>query len=180
MTPGSGQYFRAGVGMVVTDGERKVLAIERRDLANAWQLPQGGLEAGEEPEEAALRELQEETGLAPSDVELIGSLPGWLAYELPREYRSEKTGRGQVQKWFLFRMRTGRSPSETFSSPEANRVRWTTLSELVERAVAFRQPVYRQLAEALEPMLEKMDSIPGVGMTNSEQPYSDHGHSEGS
>ena len=157
--------------MVVTDGERKVLAIERRDLPNAWQLPQGGLEAGEEPEEAALRELREETGLAPSEVELIRSLPGWLAYELPTEYRSEKTGRGQVQKWFLFRIRKGGSPDEWFSSPEARRVSWTTLSELVERAVAFRQPGYRQLAAALEPMLEKMDSVPGVGMKNSEQSH---------
>jgi putative (di)nucleoside polyphosphate hydrolase len=140
-----GQYFRAGVGLVVTDGRGMVLAIERADTPGAWQFPQGGLEDGEEPEEAARRELREETALTDADVELVDHITAWLAYELPPSQRSVKTGRGQVQQWFLFKTR--RSTVELTRRPgidaEVGDLAWAPADGLVENAVEFRRGVYR-------------------------------------
>jgi putative (di)nucleoside polyphosphate hydrolase len=99
--------FRAGVGMIVTDGAGLVLALERSDVPGAWQLPQGGMEEGETAEAAAWRELQEETQLGREHVFLLESLDAWLGYELPEDLRSRKTGRGQVHRWFLFQLKVG-------------------------------------------------------------------------
>ena len=89
------QFFRANVGIILYNPAGQVLAFERADRPGQWQLPQGGLGKNEEPLAAALRELEEETGLRPSQVELVGEHPRWLAYELPPEARRKKTGRGQ-------------------------------------------------------------------------------------
>ena len=81
--------FRAGVVAVVTNSRDEVLAFERSDVPGAWQLPQGGIDVGENPDEAAWRELGEETGLGPSDVELIGTHPTWMVYEFPEHVRTD-------------------------------------------------------------------------------------------
>ena len=84
---------------------RRILVFERSDAANGWQLPQGGLEAGEEPIEAAWRELMDETGLGENDVVARAEFPEWIAYECPEQvFREHGKGqrRGQVQKWFIF------------------------------------------------------------------------------
>jgi 8-oxo-dGTP pyrophosphatase MutT (NUDIX family) len=84
-----------------------VLALERSDVPDAWQMPQGGLKPGEEPAQAVLREVEEETGLPRASLEPIRSFPELLAYELPPKLRSKKTGRGQVQYWFFLRLNKG-------------------------------------------------------------------------
>jgi 8-oxo-dGTP pyrophosphatase MutT (NUDIX family) len=103
----SSQHFRAGVVIVVRHPDlRRILAFERVDVPGSWQLPQGGLEAGEEPIDGAWRELMEETGLGPRDVVAESEFPEWLAYEWPSEVRlrNGRDGRrvGQVQRWFIF------------------------------------------------------------------------------
>ena len=83
------QRFRAGVVIVVRHhDDDRVLAFERTDVPGAWQLPQGGIDKGEEPIDAARRELAEETGLGADDVELVGEYPEWVVYELPAELRA--------------------------------------------------------------------------------------------
>jgi putative (di)nucleoside polyphosphate hydrolase len=139
-------FFRANVGACVTDGRGRVLACRRRGLAEAaWQMPQGGLDVGETPRTAVLRELREETGLAAADVGIVDEYPEWLAYELPPQYRRPKVGLGQVQKWFLLRAQPG--VAVRLDQREFDACEWLTPRVLLARVVAFRQPVYARLFE---------------------------------
>ena len=141
--------FRASVGVVVINGGGEVLALERADVKGAWQMPQGGLKKGEEPLDAAHRELREETGIEADTVDLVGEYPEWLAYELPPEQRSGKYGRGQVQKWYLFRYKgdDGEIDLENAEAHEFVDWRWTSLRALAEETASFRREIYRKLAE---------------------------------
>lgn len=146
------RYFRANVGIVVVDHSGKVLVLQRADHPGAWQLPQGGIDEDEDAEAAAWRELWEETGLDRTHVELVGPLTDWVAYELPEDAQTSKTGLGQVQKWFEFRALSAQ-PTPTLDgggeAPEFSAFSWTPMADVVDGAVEFRKPVYEQVARAL-------------------------------
>jgi putative (di)nucleoside polyphosphate hydrolase len=140
-----GDYFRANVGALITDGHGRVLAFARaRTATAAWQLPQGGIGRGESPRRAAYREVAEETGLARKHLVLLAEAPQWLSYELPTRYRSAKTGRGQTQKWFVFRF-VGRDRDIRPDAKEFVDHRWMTPAQLLRAVVRFRRPVYERL-----------------------------------
>lgn len=143
------EYFRASVGILMVNRARQVLALERIDSPGSWQAPQGGISRDEKPVDAAARELFEETGIRWSSVDVIHEYPGWLAYELPASARSEKTGLGQVQKWFLVAY-LGEDhdimPSGGDESPEFSDWQWMPIAELVSGAWEPRQFVYDSLA----------------------------------
>ncbi len=145
---GKSQFFRANVGIVVAGADGQVLAARRAERADSWQLPQGGLDVGEEPFAGALRELEEETGLTVACVDLVATHPEWLVYELPPAARSKKTGRGQAQKWFLFRLRDESQPFDLTAacSSEFDAFKWTTLEALAEETWQVRRPIYQELA----------------------------------
>lgn len=153
MPSARGQFFRANVGIAVFDAGDRVLALERYGHPGSWQLPQGGLDVGEEPIDAARRELAEETGLEWNQVRLLGEYPEWLAYELEAYQRRPNSGRGQVQKWFYVRLTDAAAridPSrvdERKGTPEFTAFEWMTFAELLARTVAFRLAVYRRVAE---------------------------------
>lgn len=151
------EYYRAGAGAVIIDGRGLVLALERAAIIGAWQLPQGGLKCGEEPLDAAYREIAEETGIAGSELELLKSAPEPLAYELPPEARSGKSGRGQVHYWFLFRFHGEVSDINVERGGEFRAWQWLPLSELLLKTVEFRRPVYRRLGELFEGYLARQD-----------------------
>lgn len=147
---GSSQFFRANVGALVVDDEGQVLALERSDVPGAWQLPQGGLDEGEDPEDGVLREMEEAIGLGPDLLRILDEHPRWLAYELPPEHRSARHGRGQVQKWYLVRFlgddRDIDLNPRDVDEPEFGRHAWMRMDELADSAWRVRQPVYRELA----------------------------------
>jgi putative (di)nucleoside polyphosphate hydrolase len=141
------------VGIAVVNDDRRVLALERYGMGGAWQLPQGGLDDGEEPLEAARRELWEETRLDWSQVELLGEHPEWLAYELPRENRTVRAGRGQVHRWFVValadrhaRIDIGHVDADK-GHPEFTAYRWVSFDDLLREAVVFRRPAYERVAQ---------------------------------
>ncbi len=141
------RYFRAGVGAVIADRQRQILALERSDFRGAWQLPQGGLEKGESPLEGVYREIEEETGLLARDLELISQYPELLVYELPPEAQTKKSGLGQVQYWYFFAFK---GPMDRAANPprgEFTAARWVAFDRIVEDVASFRQPVYRKLLE---------------------------------
>lgn len=145
------QFFRANVGAVLCDADGRVLALERSDVPGAWQLPQGGLEEGEDPESAVLREVREESGIVPSVLSQLGRHPELLAYELPEPLRSRKTGRGQVQYWFYLRLRESSAAEPKLPADGEFRAwRWMELRELARSAVDFRRPTYEKLAKHFE------------------------------
>ena len=148
------QTFRANVGAAIVNTDGLVLALERKEISGSWQFPQGGLNEGEEPLEAAKREILEETGIEVSQLELLGTVPRWLTYEFPEEVRSQKAWRGQVQKWFLFRF-TG--PDEAITMGDGKEFRaweWTSMHELFPRVVDFKRSVYQELSEYFEEYLK--------------------------
>ena len=139
------EYFRAGAGAVILNAEGLVLALERKKIPGAWQLPQGGLDAGEEPLATAFREIKEETGITPREIALLEKEPILLAYELPEEMRSAKTGRGQANYWFCFRFKG--QAIDLADSEEFRAWKWMTFAGLLRSAVPFRIPVYEKLAQ---------------------------------
>jgi putative (di)nucleoside polyphosphate hydrolase len=145
------QTFRAGVGAMITSKNGKVLGLERKDFPGSWQLPQGGMDEGESPLQAVKREVHEETGIEAGDLELLSSEPRLLAYELPEEARSRKTGRGQVQYWFLFRFTSQDEAITLGDKKEFRDWKWMSMEKLTEKVIAFKQPVYQELLKAFKP-----------------------------
>lgn len=134
--------------MVVRRDDGDVLALERSDVPNAWQLPQGGVDIGETPLQAAWRELDEETGLRPPCVELVGELPEWIAYEWPAAIRrNAEHGQariGQVQRWFVFRFLDGNGCAPSPDLEEFIAWKWMTPAELLAGVADFRRDAYRR------------------------------------
>ncbi|MCY3984831.1 MAG: RNA pyrophosphohydrolase [Roseovarius sp.] len=150
----SGNYstlpYRPCVGIMLLNSEGHVFTGQRLDYQGpAWQMPQGGMEEGEEPHEAALRELQEETGIVPELVEPIGESRFWARYDLPLDLVPRLWGgryRGQRQKWFLMRfLGSDDDVAIDTETPEFSRWRWLPPAELPAAIVPFKRKVYENL-----------------------------------
>ena len=130
--------------------EGKVFVGARIDNSNeAWQMPQGGIDEGEEPWATALRELEEETGIAPHLVERITECPERIKYDLPEGIRHELWGgnwKGQDQDWFLARVLGGDSDVNIATEdPEFRAWKWIEPEQLPEVIVTFKRELYRRL-----------------------------------
>jgi putative (di)nucleoside polyphosphate hydrolase len=136
--------FRAGVVAAVFRGDGHVMAFERIDVPGAWQLPQGGIDVGELPIDAVWRELREETGLGPDDVELVAEHPDWLAYQFPPHVVTDAKRLGQVQRWFRFAVRRD-DVRPTVDGVEFAAWRWVDPAWLVDHVVHFRRAAYQRV-----------------------------------
>ena len=153
-----GNGYRSNVGIVLANAEGKVLWAKRVGQ-DAWQFPQGGLRSSESPEEALYRELYEEVGLIPQQVQIIGKTKGWLRYKLPKRFlRDNKSSFiGQKQKWFLLKMLAHDERVSLLQSelPEFERWQWVSYWYPLGKIVSFKQDVYRHALKELAPYLPR-------------------------
>ena len=149
------EFFRASVGAMLVNAAGQVLVLQRADVAGeAWQMPQGGLRQGEDPQQAMQRELKEEIGILPEHYVVTAVCTDWLAYELPEVYRNEKVGRGQVQKWFLCRFH-GKKDVIKPDGIEFVAYEWVEQSRLLDLTVPFRRSIYERLLRDFGPHLKR-------------------------
>jgi putative (di)nucleoside polyphosphate hydrolase len=161
--PGRDMPYRPCVGIMLLNRDGRVFVGRRRaesgpdqvSEAYAWQMPQGGIDRGEDPYRAALRELYEETNVR--SVALLAEAPEWYAYDLPsfvagRAWKGRY--RGQTQKWFAFEF-TGdegeidiRRPAGGRHRPEFDEWRWEAMERLPELIIPFKRPVYEKVVAA--------------------------------
>ena len=144
---------RRGVGIVLLNGNDQVFVAQRLDNPEpAWQMPQGGIDKGEEPLAAAWRELYEETGV--KSAVLLEETPGWLRYDLPRElvpHIWKGQYRGQKQKWFAFRFNGNDTEIDINGEhPEFSAWRWADLKQTPDFIVGFKRPLYEQVVAAFK------------------------------
>lgn len=154
----SGLPYRPCAGVVLIDPRGLVFAGQRIDTpAPAWQMPQGGIDPGETPRQAALRELVEETGVLPELVEVLAESPRWIPYDLPPELLGRIWGGrygGQLQKWLAMRF-LGEDDQIRIQTahPEFHRWQWMPASDLLDAIVPFKRAVYRQVFEDFRDLL---------------------------
>lgn len=149
--------YRPNVGIILCNQDNQVFWA-RRCGQNGWQFPQGGIKAHESPEQALFRELQEEVGLGPEHVSIIGRTQDWLHYEIPDQFRRSARNspfRGQKQIWFLLRM-IGSEEHVRLNAcerPEFDCWQWVEYWSPLQDIVAFKRQVYEQALRELEPLL---------------------------
>jgi putative (di)nucleoside polyphosphate hydrolase len=150
--------YRPCVGVVLIDARGMVFAGQRIDSPTpAWQMPQGGIDKGEAPKEAAFRELWEETGVTRDLVEPLAKTHGWVTYDLPPELLGKVWGgkyRGQRQKWFLFRFKGHDSDIRIATDhPEFTTWRWILADEMLDSIVPFKRAVYEAVIRSFRAYL---------------------------
>lgn len=142
--------YRLGVGIMLVNEKGGIFVGQRIDMSEeAWQMPQGGVDEGETPKQAALRELQEELGT--SKAEIVTSTDSWLRYDLPAglvNQRPHGHWRGQLQKWVLMRFRGQDTDINVATEhPEFSHWQWVTPKELIKLIVPFKRPLYVAVLE---------------------------------
>lgn len=147
--------YRPCVGITLINSSGLILICKRIDghknnWPHAWQMPQGGIDEGENPTTAATRELLEETGI--HSVEIIREHPEWLTYDLPeaiqKKFISQEFAKGQKQKWFLMQFQ-GQESEINLAKPNAEfcEFAWVNKNEVLAKVVPFKKNVYKQVIQ---------------------------------
>ena len=155
--------YRPNAGIVVFNREGKVLLCQRKDVKNAWQFPQGGIEPRETPKKAALRELKEETSI--TSVKWVTTIEQPVRYDFPPEVMSQLRRRGilhvgQEMYWTLAYFYGNETEINLCTDePEFSSFRWSTFAEACELIVDFKKEAYRYAAENLQKLIEDYKSF---------------------
>lgn len=149
--------YRPCVGIMLINREGRVLVAKRIDMpSDAWQMPQGGIDEGEDPRAAALRELSEEVGT--NAAEILAETPDWLTYDLPDELIGklwEGRFRGQCQKWFAMRFTGADSDIDIATdNPEFSDWKWVEPAALPGLIVPFKRDLYAELVRRFGPLAD--------------------------
>jgi len=148
--------YRSGVGIMLVNSKELVFVAKRIDMVSeAWQMPQGGIDNGESPIQAAWRELMEETGT--NKAELLGESRDWYSYDLPETLVPKVLGgkyRGQKQKWFAMRF-TGTDADINIATlePEFSEWKWVKPQTLPDIIVPFKRELYKALLSEFHPWI---------------------------
>mmetsp|Transcript_14555 Transcript_14555/g.28143 ORF Transcript_14555/g.28143 Transcript_14555/m.28143 type:complete len:279 (-) Transcript_14555:130-966(-) len=166
--------YRDNVGMCVVNERGLVFAARRvDDPKGTWQMPQGGIDKGEDAKEAALRELEEETGIKASRVKFVGEVDEWLAYDFPTSVKQKLAKRaakkkafkkvvfkGQKQKWFLLKFDGSDSDIDLIARGEEHREFsewcWVPLDHLSTQIVHFKKEVYEEVSKSFCPLIQDL------------------------
>lgn len=145
--------YRPCVGILLVNNDDRIFVGERLDTPGAWQMPQGGIDKGEAPEAAALRELEEETGISRDKVLTEAKTTDWVLYNLPPHLLGKAwKGRyaGQKQLWFKMRF-TGAETAINIATkhPEFGRWKWSTPQDVAAEIVEFKRSVYTKVLSEL-------------------------------
>lgn len=154
--------YRHSIGFMMIDSKKRVFLGKRcwpKDSPFRFQMPQGGIEPGETPEQALFREMREEIGLLPDKVEILAESKDWLTYELPKNMRTSIDG--NKQKWFLLYFK-GTSKDFVFTNekrPEFCGARWVAPKKVPYLVIPFKRQVYRQILKEFKPVIEEFSPI---------------------
>ena len=148
--------YRLNVGLIIVNNYGKVLICKRKN-SNQWQFPQGGIDKGESPIEAAKREIFEEVGIKPSKIKVLGKIKDWVKYEIPIELAKKSFKKkgivGQKQKWFIFKIKS--EACITFVNDPDNEFddfAWVSYWRPIALIVSFKKEVYRNVLAELLPI----------------------------
>ena len=144
------KQYRRNVAIIVLDADypknKNVFIAQRNDLEDVWQFPQGGIDAGETPQEALFRELEEEIGTR--DVEIIGEYPEWISYDFPKHIAEKmKPYAGQIQKYYLVRLNPDATIDINTNIPEFSDYKFVDFSELSKYMAHFKKAVYEKVLD---------------------------------
>jgi len=155
--------YRRNVGVCLINPSKKIFAASRLGKPSSWQMPQGGIEEGEDPRSAVIRELREETGV--SSAEIIAEVPYWLTYDFPPEAREKlkqhwgSDFKGQAQQWFLLKF-TGKDEEinllgDGTAKPEFGKWSWMSPEQIMEHVSDLKKPVYKEVMAAFATYLQE-------------------------
>lgn len=131
--------FRPNVAAIIINDEKKILVGERRDIPGSWQLPQGGVDENEIKTKAVLREIEEETGLKPADLEILNSTDE-ICYAFPESIEKKMGFKGQCQTFFLIKVKNSKCKPER--SDEFSSFEWINKKEVIKRVIYFKKESY--------------------------------------
>ena len=152
----SDHLYRSGVGIVVINPNKKIFVGKRIDNhSDAWQMPQGGLDAGEDEDKAMFRELAEETGI--KDIKVLSKSSNYLYYNLPYKLQKKFWGGkflGQKQRWYLVEfLGDDKMINVTTEDPEFSEWKWISKEEIIDVIVSFKKDLYRDVINEFKDFL---------------------------